>query len=87
MNTQEMPGDMPMPPMPPMMMMYMYYWKGTELYWLFEGAESTTAGQYAGGLIVVFLFGIMLEGVTYLRNFVYIKAQIHAIKRTEELNK
>jgi hypothetical protein len=70
-----------------MMMMPMYFWRGNEMTWLFYGVDSTTAGQYAGGLIVVLLMGIVLEGITYLRNYIYVKEQAKAIKKTEELNK
>ena len=70
-----------------MMMMPMYFWRGNEMTWLFYGVDSTTAGQYVGGLIVVLLMGIVLEGITYLRNYIYVKEQAKAIKKTEELNK
>ena len=70
-----------------MMMMPMYFWRGNEMTWLFYGVDSTTSGQYAGGLIVVLLMGIVLEGITYLRNYIYVKEQAKAIKKTEELNK
>ena len=70
-----------------MMMMPMYFWKGNEMTWLFHGVDSSTAGQYAGGLIVVLLLGIVLEGLTYLRNYIYVKEQSKAIKKTEELNR
>ena len=71
-----------------MNMMPMYFWKGTDgLTWLFYRWESTTTGQYAGGLIAMFMLGITLEGLTYLRNAVYIKAQLQAIKKTQELNR
>ena len=70
-----------------MMMMPMYFWKGNSLTWLFYNATSSNGTQYFGGLILVFLFGIALEAVYYLRNYIYIKAQILAIKKTEELNR
>jgi len=70
-----------------MMMMPMYFWKGTELTWLWYHLDSKTSGEYAGGLIVVFLVGVVIEAVTWMRNFVYIKSQISAIRATEELNR
>lgn len=70
-----------------MMMMPMYFWKGTELTWLWYHLDSSTPGEYAGGLIVVFLVGVVIEAVTWMRNFVYIKSQISAIRATEELNR
>ena len=73
--------DMPMP---------MYFWSGyedNELYWLFGGLKTENSGDYAGGLIIVFLFGVLIEGITYLRNFLYIRSQINAIRNTEALNR
>ena len=70
-----------------MMMMPMYFWKGNDLYWLSRYIETDSAGGYAAGLIVVFAFGIILEAVTWMRNFVYIKSQISAIRATEALNR
>ena len=66
--------------------MPMHFTKGKSLTWLFHGVDSSTAGQYTGGLIVTLLMGIVLEGITYLRNYIYIKAQVKAIEKTEELN-
>ena len=43
-----------------MMMMPMYFWKGEELYWLSRYIESTDSGEYAAGLIVTFLLGLVL---------------------------
>ena len=69
------------------MMMYMSFWHGNKLTWLIHGVDSTNGGQYTGGLIVSFLLAFSVEALVYLRNFTYIKSQIHAIKRTEELNR
>lgn len=87
-------GMDPMPPMPdptpmpmPMMMMPMWFWKGTDLTWLIHGVESKTGGQYAGGLVVTFILAVLLEGIVYVRNSTYAKAQIAAIKKTEQLNR
>ena len=54
--------------------MYMYFWTGNQLTWLFYNAESTTGAQYFGGLICTFLVGVLIEALTYLRNYVYIKS-------------
>ena len=69
------------------MMMYMYFWTGTKLNWLFYSAESETGGQYFAGLLCTFILGLLIEGLTYLRNYIYIKSQTTAIERTIELNK
>ena len=72
------------------MMMPMYFWSGydvNELYWLFKDIKTENSGDYACGLIVVFLFGVLIEGITYLRNFLYIRSQINAIRNTEALNR
>ena len=61
------------------MMMPMYFWKGKELYWLSRHFESTTAGEYAAGLIVTFLAGLVIQALSWMRNYVYIKSQIRAI--------
>ena len=95
MDMPDMDPDMPMPmpddgdmPMPDMdMTMYMHFWHGKQLTWLIPGWDSSSSGQYAGGLIVCFVLGVLVEGLMYFRNYTYIKAQIHAIKRTEELNR
>ena len=68
------------------MMMYMSFWKGEKLYWLSRHYESDSAGEYAGGLVVTFLFGLVIEALIWMRNFVYIKSQVNAIKATEALN-
>ena len=72
------------------MMMPMYFWSGweePEIYWLSRHIESTSAGEYAAGLIVTFLFGLVLQALNWMRNFVYIKSQISAIRATEALNR
>ena len=69
-----------------MMMMAMYFWEGVDITWLFYGVESTNSGSYFGGLIVVFLLAITVELIMFGRNLVYVKAQIYAIQKTEELN-
>ena len=71
------------------MMMPMSFWKGydTELTWLVREWTTTTSGQYAGGLIVSFLLAVLLELLIYLRNLLYARAQIAAIKKTEQLNR
>ena len=69
------------------MMMPMSFWKGDDLYWLSRHIESTTAGEYAAGLIVTFLFGLVIEALIWMRNFVYLKSQISAIRATEALNR
>ena len=80
-----MPG--PMPPMPKMkMMMPMSFWSGTDLTWVYYRIKSTDSATYVGGLIIVFLLAILLEGLTYLRNFVYLRSQLAAIRNTEALN-
>jgi len=59
------------------MMMPMHFWSGyteNSLTWLFRDVTSDSTGDYIGGLILVFFFGILIEGVTYLRNFVYIRS-------------
>ena len=61
------------------MMMPMYFWKGEKLYWLSRHLQSTTAGEYAAGLIVTFLFGLVLQALNWMRNYVYIKSQIRAV--------
>ena len=70
-----------------MMMMPMFFWKGDNLYWLSRHIESTTAGEYAAGLIVTFLFGMVIEALIWMRNFIYLKSQISAIRATEALNR
>ena len=84
-------NDMPMPPMPPMpkmdMMMPMAFWSGTKLTWVYYRIQSTDAGNYTLGLIITFLLAILLEGLTYLRNFVYLRSQLAAIRNTEALNR
>ena len=62
-----------------MMMMPMYFWKGEKLTWLFYLLESNTSTEYFVGLISVFLVAVGLQMIEYLRNFVYIKAQMRAI--------
>ena len=69
------------------MMMYMSFWKGEELYWLSRHIESKTTGEYAAGLVVTFIFGLVIEALTWMRNFIYLKSQISAIKATEALNR
>mmetsp|Transcript_1045 Transcript_1045/g.1593 ORF Transcript_1045/g.1593 Transcript_1045/m.1593 type:complete len:155 (-) Transcript_1045:28-492(-) len=69
------------------MMMPMSFWSGTDLTWLINGWDSTNAGQYTGGLIVTFIVALVLESLVYLRNYTYIKAQIAAIRKTEDLNR
>ena len=54
--------------------MYMYFWTGTQLTWLFYNAESTSGGQYFAGLLCTFLVGVLIEALTYLRNYVYIRS-------------
>jgi len=71
-------GDMKM-----MMMMPMWFWTGNDVYWLFKELHSTTNGEFAGGMIVTFIIGIGIEAITYLRNYVYIRSQITAIRKTE----
>ena len=84
-------NDMPMPPMPPMpkmdMMMYMSFWSGTNLTWVYYRIQSDGTGSYILGLIITFLLAILLEGLTYLRNFVYLRSQLAAIRNTEALNR
>ena len=61
------------------MMMPMHWWSGYEentLYWLFKDVKSESSASYAAGLIIIFIFGILLEAITYLRNYVYIRSQI-----------
>ena len=70
-----------------MMMMPMFFWKGDNLYWLSRYIESTTPGEYAAGLIVTFLFGMVIEALIWMRNFIYLKSQISAIRATEALNR
>ena len=72
------------------MMMPMYFWTGhedAEFYWLSRHIETTGAGGYAAGLIVTFLLGLVLQALNWMRNFVYIKSQISAIRATEALNR
>ena len=83
--------DMPMPmPMPTMSMdMPMYFWSGYDkypLYWLLSDFTSSSSAAYAGGLVTVFVCGIIIEGCTWLRNYVHIKTQIKAIEATDALN-
>ena len=86
-------GDMPMPgpdpmPMPEMkMMMPMWFWSGTNLTWVYYRIKSDSSATYACGLIITFLLAILLEGLTYLRNFVYLRSQLAAIRNTEALNR
>ena len=73
-----------------MMMMPMYFWTGWEegeLYWLSRHIETKSNGEYAAGLIVTFLLGLVLQALSWMRNFVYIKSQISAIRATEALNR
>ena len=68
----------------------MYFWTGYEdgeIYWLSRHIETTGAGGYAAGLIVMFLLGLVLQALNWMRNFVYIKSQISAIRATEALNR
>lgn len=69
------------------MMMYMSFWKGDQLYWLSRHFESNTDGEYATGLIVTFIFGLVIEALIWMRNFIYLKSQISAIRATEALNR
>ena len=78
-------GDMDMDM--PMMMMPMWFSSGNDIYWLFRELHSTTSGQFAGGMIVTFIIGVGIEALTYLRNYVYIRSQITAIRKTEQLNR
>ena len=69
-------------------MMPMWFWSGYDgLYWLSKTTETKNSAAYAGGLVCIFVFGIILEGITWLRNYVYIKSQVSAIKATEALNR
>ena len=81
-----MENMMPMPMMP--MTMPMWFWSGYDgLYWLSKDIKTRESAGYAGGLVCIFAFGIILEGITWLRNYVYIKSQVSAIKATEALNR
>ena len=84
-NDMPMPGPMPMPDMP--MMMYMSFWSGTDLTWVYYRIKSSDTGTYVLGLIITYLLSILLEGLTYLRNFVYMRSQLTAIRNTEALNR
>ena len=78
-------NDMPMPEMK--MMMYMSFWGGTDLRWVYYRIHSSDTATYVGGLIITFFLSILLEGLTYLRNYVYMKSQLAAIRNTEALNR
>ena len=71
-----------------MMMMYMWFWSDAEkeLNWLFKNVVSDSGGEYFAGLLVTFLLAIVLEGITFARNYIYMKEQVKAIRASEELN-
>ena len=72
------------------MMMPMYFWTGWEdgeIYWLSRHLKTTSSGEYAAGLIVTFLLGLVIQCLSWMRNFIYIKSQISAIRATEALNR
>ena len=64
-----------------MMMMPMSFWKGEKypITWLLPSLESNTSTEYFGGLMSVFLIALGLQMIEYLRNYIYIKAQMRAI--------
>lgn len=62
------------------MMMPMYFWSGNDVTYLFKSLTSETASGYALGIIATFLLGFSLELISYLRKYVHMKAQLHAIE-------